>query len=108
MGKHDQRCLYIRNKNISVSKMELSNFQRMLYFSFLNSICSKYDFLSLILNFNLFEQNYRPVGIMVAGAKGVLRSMLCNGDFKGECIPVDFAINGIIGIAKSVATMKEK
>ncbi|CAG9797074.1 unnamed protein product [Chironomus riparius] len=49
-----------------------------------------------------------PVGIMVAGAKGVLRSMLCNGDFKGECIPVDFAINGIIGIAKSVATMKEK
>lgn len=51
---------------------------------------------------------YRPVGIMIAGAKGVLRSMLCNGDYKGECIPVDFAINGIIGIAKSVATMKEK
>lgn len=49
-----------------------------------------------------------PIGIMVAGAKGVLRSMLCNGEFKGECIPVDFAINGIIGIARSVALMKEK
>ena len=49
-----------------------------------------------------------PVGIMVAGAKGVLRSMLCNGDAKGECIPVDFAINGIIGIARSVAMMEQK
>lgn len=49
-----------------------------------------------------------PVGIMIAGAKGVLRSMLCNGEYKGECIPVDFAVNGILGIAKSVAEIKEK
>lgn len=50
----------------------------------------------------------RPIGIMVAAGKGVLRSMLCNGEFKGECIPVDFAINGIIGVGKTVAEMKEK
>lgn len=49
-----------------------------------------------------------PVGIMIAAAKGVLRTLLCNGAYSGECIPVDFAINGIIGIAKSVSTMKEK
>lgn len=49
-----------------------------------------------------------PVGIMVAAAKGVLRTLLCNGELSGECIPVDFACNGIIGIAKSVATMKQK
>jgi hypothetical protein len=49
-----------------------------------------------------------PVGIMIAGAKGVLRSMLCNGEYLGECIPVDFAINGIIGVAKTVAEIKEK
>lgn len=49
-----------------------------------------------------------PVGIMVAAAKGVLRSLLCNGEFSGECIPVDFATNGIISIAKSVAVLKKK
>jgi alcohol-forming fatty acyl-CoA reductase len=45
---------------------------------------------------------------MIAGAKGVLRSMLCNGDLKGECIPVDFAINGLVTIAMNVVMMKEK
>lgn len=45
---------------------------------------------------------------MVAAAKGVLRTLLCNGKFSGECIPVDFATNGLIGIARKVATMKEK
>jgi hypothetical protein len=45
---------------------------------------------------------------MIAAAKGVLRTLQCNGEFSGECIPVDFAINGLIGIAKSVASSKVK
>ncbi|CRL03600.1 CLUMA_CG016511, isoform A, partial [Clunio marinus] len=49
-----------------------------------------------------------PVGIMIAAAKGVLRTLLCNGEYCGECIPVDFAINGLIGIAMNVSTQKEK
>lgn len=58
---------------------------------------------------HLCEDNLNgPVGIMVAAAKGVLRSLLCNGEFSGECIPVDFACNGIITIAKSFAEMKSK
>ncbi|GAB0100342.1 Fatty acyl-CoA reductase [Sergentomyia squamirostris] len=40
-----------------------------------------------------------PIGIMVGGAKGVIRSMLCNGDYRAEVIPVDMAINGLILIA---------
>jgi fatty acyl-CoA reductase len=51
---------------------------------------------------------FRPVGLMVAAGKGVLRSMLVNGEYKGECIPVDFAINGIIGIMHSISIEKEK
>ncbi|CAO1365920.1 unnamed protein product [Diamesa hyperborea] len=49
-----------------------------------------------------------PIGIMVAGGKGVIRSMLCEAEFEAEVIPVDFAINSLIGIAYSVATMEEK
>lgn len=55
------------------------------------------------IRFSLLCRNFQ-----IAAAKGVLRTLLCNGDFSGECIPVDFAINGIIGIAKSVATSKLK
>jgi alcohol-forming fatty acyl-CoA reductase len=45
---------------------------------------------------------------MVAGGKGVLRTMICNGDYTAEVIPVDQAINGIIGIAYTMGTMKQK
>lgn len=45
---------------------------------------------------------------MVAAAKGVLRSLLCNGEYSGECVPVDFACNGLIAIAKSVVELKIK
>lgn len=62
-----------------------------------------------ITSLSFFKDNLNgPVGIMVAAAKGVLRSLLCNGEFSGECIPVDFACNGIIAIAKSVCEMKSK
>ncbi|XP_055704509.1 putative fatty acyl-CoA reductase CG5065 isoform X2 [Phlebotomus papatasi] len=40
-----------------------------------------------------------PIGLMVGGAKGVIRSMLCNGEYRAEVIPVDIAINGLITIA---------
>lgn len=62
----------------------------------------------LSLSFSNEDNLNGPVGIMVAAAKGVLRSLLCNGEFSGECIPVDFACNGIIAIAKSFCEMKTK
>lgn len=49
-----------------------------------------------------------PVGIMVAGGKGVLRSMMCEESFRAQVIPVDQAIAGIIGIAYTMGTMKER
>lgn len=49
-----------------------------------------------------------PIGIMVAGGKGVMRSMLCEAEFTAEVIPVDQAIAGLIGIAYTVGTTKEK
>lgn len=49
-----------------------------------------------------------PIGIMVGGAKGVIRTMLCNGEYRSEVIPVDIAINGLIAIAFKIATTKQK
>lgn len=45
---------------------------------------------------------------MVGGAKGVIRTMLCNGEHRSEVIPVDIAINGLIAIAYKIATTKQK
>lgn len=49
-----------------------------------------------------------PIGIMIAGGKGVLRTMMCEANYTAEVIPVDMAINGIISIAYIMGTMKEK
>jgi alcohol-forming fatty acyl-CoA reductase len=49
-----------------------------------------------------------PIGIMVAGAKGVMRSMLCEAEFHAEVIAVDIAINGLIIIAQKNATLAQK
>uniref|UniRef100_A0A1L8DYA8 Fatty acyl-CoA reductase n=1 Tax=Nyssomyia neivai TaxID=330878 RepID=A0A1L8DYA8_9DIPT len=51
-----------------------------------------------------------PIGILVGGGKGVIRSMLCNGEYRAEVIPVDIAINGLITIpyTLSIATTKSK
>lgn len=49
-----------------------------------------------------------PIGILAAGGKGVLQSVLCNGDYTSEAIPVDFAINAVITIAWKTATTKQK
>lgn len=40
-----------------------------------------------------------PVGVIVAGGKGVIRSMLCSADYEAEVVPVDIAINALILIA---------
>lgn len=45
---------------------------------------------------------------MVAGGKGVIRSMMCEATFTAEVIPVDQAINGLIGIAYTNGTMNKK
>jgi len=45
---------------------------------------------------------------MVAGGKGVMRSMMCEENFTAEVIPVDQAIAGLIGIAYTVGTLKQK
>ena len=49
-----------------------------------------------------------PAGLMLGAAKGVIRSMLLDGDLETEAIPVDTAINGIILIAKHIATQEKK
>lgn len=49
-----------------------------------------------------------PIGLLVGGGKGVIRSMHCNGNYNAEVVPVDFAINGLITIAYKVATSQEK
>lgn len=49
-----------------------------------------------------------PAGLMLGAAKGVIRSMLVDGDIESEIIPVDIAINGAIIIAKRVATEVNK
>ncbi|XP_055904103.1 putative fatty acyl-CoA reductase CG5065 isoform X2 [Eupeodes corollae] len=40
-----------------------------------------------------------PTGLMIAGARGVLRSMHCNPDYPATIIPVDTAINALIAAA---------
>ena len=49
-----------------------------------------------------------PIGILVSGGKGLLKSMLVNGDLTAEIIPVDLAINGLISIAWDVVKNYDK
>jgi fatty acyl-CoA reductase len=49
-----------------------------------------------------------PIGILAAGGKGVLRSVLCKADYTAEAVPVDFAINAVIAIAWKTAITKQK
>ncbi|GBP93247.1 Putative fatty acyl-CoA reductase CG5065, partial [Eumeta japonica] len=48
-----------------------------------------------------------PMGIMTGAAKGVIRTMLCNGSYFAQIVPVDVAINGIICATYKEATRKE-
>ncbi|GBP52559.1 Putative fatty acyl-CoA reductase CG5065 [Eumeta japonica] len=47
-----------------------------------------------------------PAGVVVGAGKGVIRSMLCYGDYHAEGIPVDIAINAIIVSAYYVGIQK--
>lgn len=49
-----------------------------------------------------------PIGLLVGSGKGVIRSMHCKGENRGQFIPVDFAINASIVIAQIVGSSKEK
>lgn len=49
-----------------------------------------------------------PIGIMVGGAKGVIRTMLCDGSHRSEVVPVDIAINSLIAIGYKIASTTEK
>lgn len=49
-----------------------------------------------------------PIGILAAGGKGVLRSVLCKADYTAEAVPVDFAINAAIAIAWKTAITKQR
>ena len=40
-----------------------------------------------------------PIGLLVGGGKGVIRSMYCEGHHRAQVIPVDAAINGLIAAA---------
>lgn len=47
-----------------------------------------------------------PVGLIVGAGKGVIRSMHCKRDYHAEVIPVDVAINALIGISHKVGSTK--
>ncbi|CRK93122.1 CLUMA_CG006592, isoform A [Clunio marinus] len=49
-----------------------------------------------------------PAGLMLGAAKGVIRSMLVDGDLDAEIVPVDIAINGTIIIAKQIAMQQKR
>lgn len=49
-----------------------------------------------------------PIGLLVGGGKGVIRSMHCKAELLAQIIPVDYAINGIIVTTWKVGTTKEK
>lgn len=49
-----------------------------------------------------------PTGIMVGAAKGVIRSMHCDGKLISECIPVDYAVNGLLVVPYEWSLMENK
>jgi len=49
-----------------------------------------------------------PVGLLIGGGKGVIRTMHCKAELLAQLIPVDFAINGIIVVTSKVGRMTEK
>lgn len=47
-----------------------------------------------------------PVGLVIGAGKGVIRSMHCNANYHAEVIPVDIAINALIGISYRIGSHK--
>lgn len=48
------------------------------------------------------------IGVIVAAAKGVIRTMLCDENLKAQVVPVDWAIAGLIMFAYSVGTQHSR
>lgn len=46
-----------------------------------------------------------PTGLTLVAAKGVLRSMYCNPDYRSQTVPVDIVINVIIAMANERSKM---
>ncbi|XP_065219547.1 putative fatty acyl-CoA reductase CG5065 [Planococcus citri] len=44
-----------------------------------------------------------PVGLLIAGGKGVMRSMLCDGDTKADVVAVDVVANSLIAVGWKIA-----
>lgn len=40
-----------------------------------------------------------PTGLIIGAGKGVIRTMLCNGDYLSDVFPCDMAINASIALA---------
>ncbi|XP_034107982.1 putative fatty acyl-CoA reductase CG5065 isoform X2 [Drosophila albomicans] len=49
-----------------------------------------------------------PTGVLIGAGKGVIRSMICNGELKSEVVPVDIAVNGLILIPYHNSLTKQK
>jgi fatty acyl-CoA reductase len=49
-----------------------------------------------------------PIGLLVGGGKGVIRSMHCKGEYHAEVVPVDLAINALIVIAWKTGTCEDR
>lgn len=49
-----------------------------------------------------------PVGLMLGAGKGVIRTMLCDGNLIAQVVPVDTAINAIIAIGMIEGSKTEK
>ncbi|XP_030557712.1 putative fatty acyl-CoA reductase CG5065 isoform X1 [Drosophila novamexicana] len=49
-----------------------------------------------------------PTGVLIGAGKGVIRSMICNGELRSEVIPVDIAINGLILLPYHNSRLKQK
>ncbi|XP_043501893.1 putative fatty acyl-CoA reductase CG5065 [Polistes fuscatus] len=47
-----------------------------------------------------------PTGLMIGAGKGVIRTMLCNGDYLTDLMPCDIAVNSIITLAWHVGLEK--
>lgn len=44
-----------------------------------------------------------PIGLLVGGAKGVIRTMKCKAEYPCHTVPVDLAINALIAIGRKTA-----
>lgn len=49
-----------------------------------------------------------PTGLLLGAGKGVIRSMLCEGDYHADVVPVDMAANAVLALAWRLGTTRPK